>query len=327
MPGRTIVAGINCGLHARVSRLDQPILRLRCTSDTGTVQDREFPLEEAALAREAQCGGFWSYAAGVAYIFATEYHVGGIFIDNYKTTLPMKKGLSSSAALCVLVARSFNRVYGLKLTQRGEMQAAYEGERLTPSQCGRMDQAVAFGSIPVVMSYDGDVLHVTPAKLAVPLHIVLADLGASKDTIKILKSLQQAYPHPSTAQELALTHLLGEKNAEIIAQAEAALGSGDLEMVGALMLKAQNLFDTHAGPLCPDQLGINGSPILHRVLGFASIQKYVYGGKGVGSQGDGTAQFLCRSVEAQEMLCRELECAFATVKCLKITISTDITDN
>lgn len=52
------------------------------------------------------------------------------------TTLPLKKGLSSSAALCVLVARAFNRVHALRLTTRGEMQYAYEGERMTPSQVG-----------------------------------------------------------------------------------------------------------------------------------------------------------------------------------------------
>jgi galactokinase len=317
------VAGINYGLFARITPLEQPVLRIKCTLDNGIVQHQEFPLDEVVLAREAQRGGFWSYAAGVAYIFATEYHVGGIFIDNYKTTLPMKKGLSSSAAFCVLVARAFNRVYGLKLTQRGEMQAAYEGERLTPSQCGRMDQAVAFGSTPVVMSYDGDVLHVAPAKLASPLHIVLVDLGASKNTVVILKSLQQAFPHPSTPHEMALVNLLGQKNAEIIGRAEEALGAGDLEAIGALMNEAQALFDAHAGPLCPGQLGVDGSPMLHRVLNFPAIQKYNWGGTGVGSQGDGTAQFLCRSLEYQEMLCQQLESAFDTVKCLKITISTD----
>ena len=34
----------------------------------------------------------------------------------------------------MLVARAFNRAYGLRLTTRGEMQYAYEGERMTPSQ-------------------------------------------------------------------------------------------------------------------------------------------------------------------------------------------------
>jgi len=37
-----------------------------------------------------------------------------------------------------MVARSFNRVYDLKLTVRGEMDIAYHGEIRTPSRCGRL---------------------------------------------------------------------------------------------------------------------------------------------------------------------------------------------
>jgi len=54
------------------------------------------------------------------------------------------KGLSSSAAVCVLVARAFNYFYNLNLTVRGEMYYAYVGERETGSLCGSLDQAVAF---------------------------------------------------------------------------------------------------------------------------------------------------------------------------------------
>jgi galactokinase len=46
---------------------------------------------------------FWRYVACVAYLVFLEHEVGGLSIDNYKTTLPVKKGLSSSAAVCVLV--------------------------------------------------------------------------------------------------------------------------------------------------------------------------------------------------------------------------------
>ena len=60
--------------------------------------------------------------------------MGGLLVDNYRTTLPLKKGLSSSAAVCVLLTRAFNRLYGLRLTTRGEMEVAYTAERLTPSQ-------------------------------------------------------------------------------------------------------------------------------------------------------------------------------------------------
>jgi galactokinase len=63
------------------------------------------------------------------------------------------------------VARAFNLCYDLKLTVRGEMEYAYLGEVTTPSKCGRMDQACAYGAL-VVMTYDADILHIKPAKLA-----------------------------------------------------------------------------------------------------------------------------------------------------------------
>ena len=40
---------------------------------------------------------------------------GGVTIDNYLTTLPLKKGLSSSAAVCVLVVKALDIVYDLNL--------------------------------------------------------------------------------------------------------------------------------------------------------------------------------------------------------------------
>lgn len=54
---------------------------------------------------EAQKGDFFSYAAGTAYQMLRRYggRVHGLMIHNYRSTLPMAKGLSSSAAICVLV--------------------------------------------------------------------------------------------------------------------------------------------------------------------------------------------------------------------------------
>jgi len=39
-----------------------------------------------------------------------------VTIDNHLTTLPLKKGLSSSAAVCVLVVRALGLAYGLELS-------------------------------------------------------------------------------------------------------------------------------------------------------------------------------------------------------------------
>ena len=86
-------------------------------------------------------GGFWAYVAGTALRLVTDFELdGGLDIDNWSTTLPLKKGLSSSAASCVLVARAFSVAFQLRLSARGEMAYAYAGERETPSLCGRMRQ-------------------------------------------------------------------------------------------------------------------------------------------------------------------------------------------
>ena len=55
-------------------------------------------------------------------------------------------------------------------------------------------------------------------------------------------------------------------------------------------VEAQQAFDAHATPMCPAQLT---APNLHRVLSYAPLQSHIWGGKGVGSQGDGTCQLLC----------------------------------
>jgi galactokinase len=154
--GYALLVGTNQGLYAEVKpHPTQLIVRASLSEATGQ-EAIAFPMDRNALLAEAEKGGFFSYAAGVAYQFLTHYQVGGLEIDNYLTDLPIQKGLASSAAICVLVARAFNRVYDLKMTIRDEMEFAYLGEIATPSRCGRMDQACAYGNRPIVMSFDGD---------------------------------------------------------------------------------------------------------------------------------------------------------------------------
>ena len=124
LPGQVIITGTNQGIFAKVRPLPD-VFKLKSTLPDGTVQEQTIPMRQADLLAVAQEGGFFSYAAGVAYHLASFHKTGGLEIDNYKTTMPVKKGLSSSAAFCVLVARAFNLAYDLKLNIRGEMEAAY----------------------------------------------------------------------------------------------------------------------------------------------------------------------------------------------------------
>lgn len=159
--GYALITGTNQGIYAEVEPHPTSLILTSTTHEGERLGPYEVPMEANALLEEAQKGGFWSYVAGVAYQILTHYHVRGLVIDNYKTDLPVKKGLSSSAAISVLTARAFNRVYDLKMTTRGEMEMAYQGEITTPSRCGRMDQGCAYGDRPILMTFDGDWLDVT----------------------------------------------------------------------------------------------------------------------------------------------------------------------
>jgi UTP-glucose-1-phosphate uridylyltransferase/mevalonate kinase len=314
--GYTLLTGTDQGIYADV----QPHPRALVLSATTPQGERrgpcEIPMEPNALMEEAQRGGFWSYIAGVACQVLTHYHVRGLVIDNYKTDLPMKKGLSSSAAICVLTARAFNRTYDLKMTVRGEMELAYQGEVTTPSRCGRMDQGCAFGNRPILMTYDGDRLDVTELAVREDLYCVLVDLGGQKDTMEILARLNRAYPFAENEVERGVQDLLGPINKRIVHQAVEALQASDARRLGALMVEAQAFFDRYAAPACPEELT---APLLHRVLDYEPLKPHIWGGKGVGSQGDGSAQFIARSVSDQQAVIEIIERDLG-IHCLPLTL-------
>lgn len=294
--GYAILAGTNQGVHAEVRTHPSKFIFRATLGDGRGSECCELAMEQDALLQAAREGGLFSYAAGTAYQVLRHHGVGGLEVDNTKTDLPVKKGLSSSAAVCVLVARAFNRVYDLKLTVREEMELAYMGEFTTPSRCGRLDQGCAYGSRPIMMTFDGDRLDVSEMSVPKDLHFVIVDLDAEKDTRKILSDLNRCYPFPADDLHRKVHEYLGPINKRIVHDAAKALQIGDARRIGELMVQAQSLFDSHLGPACPEELT---APELHRVLGYEPIQPYVYGGKGVGSQGDGTAQFIARDADSQ----------------------------
>ena len=302
--GYTLISGTDQGIYAEIEPHPTSLILTSTTPDGRSHGPVEIPMQPKVLLEEAQKGGFWSYIAGVAYQVLTNYHVRGLVINNYRTDLPVKKGLSSSAAICVLAARAFNRIYDLKLTVRGEMELAYQGEITTPSRCGRMDQGCAFGNRAVLMTFDGDRLDTTELQVKETLYFVVVDLQAQKNTVEILNRLNRCFPFAENELERGVQELLGSINRRIVHQASEALQDADAERLGTLMNEAQSFFDRYAAPACPEELT---APVLHRVLNYAPFKPHIWGGKGVGSQGDGTAQFLARSQADQQAVIEILQ--------------------
>lgn len=260
-----------------------------------------------------------------------------IRINCVSMSLPMRKGLSSSAAIGVGLARLYGAISGVspeliqlqqhprqqeateqqqqqhpqqqekkgKLGPEHEMDIAFRGELRTGSQCGRLDQVVAHGPGAFVkMYFDGQQLpKCEPVVVQVPWHFVVCDLNAQKDTKLILRDLNSAYPVPKDDVDRGVHSALGEDNHRMIAAAEDALKNGDPVALGAVFAAAQKVFDTKIASKCRKELT---APRLHQVLEDNRVRAACCGGKGVGSQGDGSAQFVCKDSTQQEDLCKVL---------------------
>lgn len=302
VPGCAIVTGIEQGIYGRAEKSDIFTVTSELPDYKGSSFSCEMDMNK--LRMTARQGGFFSYVAGVASYMCEWYHIGGLHLDITAMDLPMKSGLSSSAAICVMVVKAFNILYGLHLNTMGIMNIAYWGEQRTPSRCGRLDQACAFGINPVAMTFDGNELDVDRITVKKSLHYVFADLMAGKDTVKILADLNSAYPFARNDMEKRLHEALGADNQEITSRAISYISTGDAAKLGELMTEAQELFDRKVAPMCPEELT---APVLHSVLSDSRIKELTYGAKGVGSQGDGTIQFLAKDELSQQMLVEYLQ--------------------
>ncbi len=299
--GAAIVCGTEQGIYATAEKADKFIM-----CGAGEISEEEHwecEMDTAQLLETAQTGGYFSYVAGVASYINENYTVGGVKITILKRDLPIKSGLSSSAAICVLVARAFNQLYHLKMNVKGEMQAAFRGEQRTPSRCGRLDQACAYGIKPVLMEFDGVEIDSKELRAGGTFYWVIANLMASKDTIKILGDLNRSYPFANTDIDRNVQEALGNDNQAIVRKAISLIEMGDAPGLGDLMIRAQENFDLKVMPACDELI----APVLHSVLSDLNIKRWIYGAKGVGSQGDGTVQFLAKSAADAAELQRYLQ--------------------
>ena len=257
---------------------------------------------------------FFGYAAGAAAEMRERFDVGGLRL-RIEADLPVRKGLSSSAAVCVLVARAFARSYGIALGVQAEMDVAFAGERRTGSECGRMDQVCAYGRRATFLRFDGDAFEVELLAPCGDLHLLVVDLRRGKDTRRILSDLNACFPDAPGPRAAAVRRALGPDNAALLARARRAVEHADAAALGALMTEAQALFDERVAPACPEL----AAPRLHQVLSQPAVAELGYGGKGVGSQGDGCAQIVARGPDQRRRLARLLEEALDVI-CLPLTV-------
>ena len=317
--GYCLVVGTDQGLSGRARRSSD----FSCLTPLPDADGRPSGLRRSAacdwaksklLSATKRPEEFFRFCFGVAHEMHGRPGVqGAIELEIRSMDLPLKKGVSSSAAVCILVAKAFDAAYGLNMLPHELMEVAYRGETLAGNKCGRMDQACIYGKVPVLLTFEKDTpVRVEPVFPAKEISMFFVDLAGEKDTGRILGDLSSAY-HGDPAVQRGL----GAVNGAIVRQAYKALSEGNAKRLGELMTEAQRNFDELVAPACADQLS---SPLMHEVLAFKKIKGHVHGGKGVGSQGDGTAQFVARSGAHRDQAMARIESAFPGMRCFPLTI-------
>ncbi|MCD6364549.1 MAG: GHMP kinase [Planctomycetes bacterium] len=321
--GFCLVIGTDQGLWAQARAGETFLVETQLPDEfgraTGRTRQMSCPWDtQTLLAAAKDQAEFFRYCAGVAYEMSRRSGVtGGIDLRITDMDLPLRKGVSSSAAVCILMAKAFDAAYKLGLFPHELMEIAYRGERLTGSQCGRMDQACIYGKTPVLLTCQKSAdIRVEPLFPSGRIHMFFVDLAGEKDTVKILADLRDAYLKSPDLQKA-----LGAENERIVRQAYRALSSGDAEELGRLMSEAQAIFDELVAPHSPEQLA---SVKLHKVLAHEGISEHLYGGKGVGSQGDGTAQLVARSAADCDEAMSKIQAAYPHMRCFPLTIGPDV---
>ena len=318
-PGHCVVIGTDQGLSAVACPSEQFVVETPLPDALGRPSGRTRQMScawkaETLLDAATDEQEFFRYCAGVAHEMSSRPGVtGAIDLRITSMDLPLRKGVSSSAAVCILIAKAFDAVYELGLFPHELMEIAYLGERLTGSQCGRMDQACIYGKTPVLLTFQKSVdVRVEPVFPGREIPMFFVDLAGKKDTVKILADLQGHY-----LQDRNIQRGLGPHNERIVRGAYRALGDGDAEWLGRLMIEAQDNFDRLVAPGSPEELA---SPLLHQLLAWPDLRPHIHGGKGVGSQGDGTAQFVARSDEHRDEAIRKISAAFEQMRCFPLTV-------
>jgi galactokinase len=315
--GYCIVIGTDQGLTATARKakrfvVDTPVPN-GLGRPSGRTRQMSCPMDDVELLEAANDPDeFFRYCAGVAHCIRQCRNISGLHLHITAQDLPLRKGVSSSAATCILVAQAFDQVYKLGLLPHELMDLAYRGEKLTGSQCGRMDQACIYGKTPVLLTFSAKNFRVEPLFPRREIHMFFVDLGGQKDTVKILRELQVAY-----ATSPALRDALGRQNERLARGALRALCDGDARGLGALMNESQRRFDADVAPHCLDQLA---SPLLHALLTCEGLLPHIHGGKGVGSHGDGTAQFVARSDPDRQLAMQQVAKHFPHMQCFPLTI-------
>jgi len=146
------------------------------------------------------------------------------------STIPIGRGLGSSAAVAIAIVKSLYMYYGEELSHSNLMDLVHIAETHAHGNPSGIDMAAASSAFPIWFEKGKDTL---PIRIGAPLHIVVADTGRIGDTRSAVESIRENHSKNPTATNQSI-ELLGE----LTYKAKDALINGNIELLGNYMNSA-----------------------------------------------------------------------------------------
>jgi mevalonate kinase len=143
------------------------------------------------------------------------------------SSIPLGRGLGSSAAIAIAIVNSLFSFYGRKASQKELMAFVEIAEIYAHGNPSGIDMAAASSEFPIFFK-NGE--NVTPIKIESPFYFVVADSGRIGDTHTAVKKVKEKlYLEPEKIQCVL------ERIESIAFEAKAVLASGNSYLLGQLL--------------------------------------------------------------------------------------------
>lgn len=147
------------------------------------------------------------------------------------SSIPLGRGLGSSAAIAIAIVRSLFSFYGQKLSQKELFSFVHIAETHAHGNPSGIDMAAESSECPIWFQKGKEAI---PLKVGGPLYIVVADTGRVGDTHTAVGNVRKRYLLEPEKVKKSLDEIK-----KIATEAKDALLEGDMYLLGELMNRNQ----------------------------------------------------------------------------------------
>ncbi|MGT2750408.1 mevalonate kinase [Streptococcus orisasini] len=151
------------------------------------------------------------------------------------STIPAERGMGSSAAVAVAIARSLFNFYGKKLSDKELWEIVQSSEKIAHGNPSGIDTVTTSGSSPVFFVRDQPIEQL---RIDMDAYLVVADTGQTGQTLKAIQSVKELLKQEKNRfnAQLSIKEL-----GELSRLAKEALLNNQAQELGKIMNEAQQL--------------------------------------------------------------------------------------